>query len=366
MIAIEELFKQSPYNLDSTDKSKFFINYLNQLTEFHKSNSREYANILENFNFKMKSYDKLNDFPYLPVSLFKELELKSISDSEIIKVLTSSGTTSQRVSKIFLDKKTATYQVKALSCILKSFLGNSRAPMIIVDSEDIFKSDKASSARAAGILGVSNFGKNHLFLLDSDMKIKWDALEEFMKSYSKDKILIFGFTFMVWKYLYQQIKENNKVNLENAVLIHSGGWKKLISEKVDNEKFKASLYEKFKIKKVHNFYGMVEQTGSVYMECEEGHLHTSNFSDISILDPISKEPLENGKEGLICTYSVLPHSYPGHILLTEDLGTVISEDRCPCKRKGKIFKVNGRLPQVELRGCSDVIAYEGLKNEETY
>lgn len=53
---------------------------------------------------------------------------------------------------------------------------------------------------------------------------------------------------------------------------------------------------------------------------------------------------------------MLPHSYPGHSLLTEDEGIILGEDDCPCGRKGKYFKLTGRIKQAELRGCSDTYA----------
>ena len=54
--------------------------------------------------------------------------------------------------------------------------------------------------------------------------------------------------------------------------------------------------------------------------------------------------------------SVLPESYPGHALLTEDEGIVLGEDDCPCGRMGKYFKVLGRVKNAEIRGCSDTYA----------
>jgi len=50
---------------------------------------------------------------------------------------------------------------------------------------------------------------------------------------------------------------------------------------------------------------------------------------------------------------LLPISYPGHSILTEDIGTIIGVDNCLCGRMGKYFKINGRLKNAELRGCSD-------------
>ena len=49
----------------------------------------------------------------------------------------------------------------------------------------------------------------------------------------------------------------------------------------------------------------------------------------------------------------MPKSYPGHSLLTEDIGTVFGEDDCLCGKLGKYFHVNGRMAKAEIRGCSD-------------
>lgn len=98
---------------------------------------------------------------------------------------------------------------------------------------------------------------------------------------------------------------------------------------------------------------MVEQTGCIYMECEEGHLHTSIFSDIVTRRSIDFTPCNIGEIGIIEVVSILPKSYPGHVLLTEDEGVILGEDDCPCGRLGKYFKIIGRLKNAEIRGCSD-------------
>jgi hypothetical protein len=89
------------------------------------------------------------------------------------------------------------------------------------------------------------------------------------------------------------------------------------------------------------------------MECENGHLHSPIFADIIIRDPITLEPMPFGQTGVVEVLSALPLSYPGHILLTEDMGLIHGEDDCPCGRQGKYFSISGRLPNVEIRGCSD-------------
>ena len=92
------------------------------------------------------------------------------------------------------------------------------------------------------------------------------------------------------------------------------------------------------------------------MQCERGHLHASNFSDVIIRRPLDFSLADVGERGIIQVVSVLPRSYPGHSLLTEDEGTILGEDDCPCGRKGKYFKIFGRLKNAEIRGCSDTYA----------
>ena len=61
--------------------------------------------------------------PYLPVSLFKWIELKSVPDEDVFKVMTSSGTTGQVPSRIYLDVETARAQTRALSSIVTHYTG---------------------------------------------------------------------------------------------------------------------------------------------------------------------------------------------------------------------------------------------------
>lgn len=65
------------------------------------------------------------------------------------------------------------------------------------------------------------------------------------------------------------------------------------------------------------------------------------------------------EKGIVQVLSILPHSYPGHSLLTEDEGIVLGDDGCLCGRLGKYFKISGRLKNAEIRGCSDTYAERG-------
>jgi hypothetical protein len=189
------------------------------------------------------------------------------------------------------------------------------------------------------------------------MKIDAEAVHAFLERHKGRKILLFGFTFMVWQHFYRELlKSAGRIDLSNGVLIHGGGWKKLASEAVSSDEFKRRLTDVCGLSDIHDYYGMVEQTGCIYMECEQGHLHASVFSDVVTRRHIDFSPCEIGEAGIIQVVSMLPESYPGHSLLTEDEGVILGEDDCLCGRKGKYFKVNGRLKSAEIRGCGDTYA----------
>ena len=100
---------------------------------------------------------------------------------------------------------------------------------------------------------------------------------------------------------------------------------------------------------IHDYYGIVEQTGCIYMECERGHLHASIFSDVIARRPIDFSECDMGETGIIQVVSTIPESYPRHSLLTEDEGVILGVDDCPCGRKGKYFKIKGGL--MGEHGC---------------
>ncbi len=357
---IDSFFEIQPYSLDEVEKEQLLTERLKELTLLHGEKCEEYRGMLEAIGFDADKVNSYKDLPFLPVRLFKEMDLKSVPQEDIIKTMTSSGTTGQAVSKIYLDRETASNQQKTMVKIVSEFTGSSRMPMIIIDCPDVVKNRAMFSARGAGILGFSIFGSKKIYALDDEMKLDVEGVKEFLETYKGQKILLFGFTFMIWQHFYKELvrlkEEGINFDFSNGILIHGGGWKKLISEAVSHDEFHARMKEVCGIYDIHDYYGMVEQTGCIYMECECGHLHASNFSDVIIRRPIDFSEAEVGETGIIQVVSAIPQSYPGHSLLTEDEGLIEGIDDCPCGRKGKYFKIKGRLKNAEIRGCSDTYA----------
>ena len=354
---IAELLNTSPYSLAKAEKHEVLDSFLTELTRHHYNHCAAYTKMVDGIGYNYDKEYSYTELPFLPVRLFKMFDLKSVANEEIVKTMTSSGTSGQAVSRIYLDRDTSANQTKVLTKIVSSFIGKQRVPMIIIDTEAVVKNRNLFSARGAGILGFSMFGSKRMYALNEEMELNTELIQEFLENHKNERIFLFGFTFMIWKHFYKQLLEKNiKLNLSNAVLIHGGGWKKLISESVSSDDFKNKLNEICGLNHVHDYYGMVEQTGSIYMECECGHLHTPIYSDVIIRRASDFSVADIGEKGIIQVVSILPLSYPGHSLLTEDEGILLGEDDCSCGRLGKYFKIVGRLKNAEIRGCSDTYA----------
>lgn len=350
---IDALLATADPTWDQATREQALVPILDELTVAHRAACEPYARILDAFDVGMPT-GRLTEVPWLPVSLFKHQRLVSVPDDEVVKTLTSSGTTGQVPSRIHLDRPTAVRQTRALAAIMTGLLGPRRRPMLIVDSPSVVRDPREYSARGAGILGMLNFGRDHTYVLDADGRPDAAAVHAFLERHAGEPLLVFGFTFLVWEHLLEAFE--GVIDLSQAVLVHSGGWKALEERAVDDAIFKQRLDAGVGLTQVRSFYGMVEQVGSVFLEGADGLLHPPPFADVVIRDPDTWDEQPVGVPGVVQVLSALPTSYPGHSLLTEDLGTVVSIDDPGAGIGGKAFRLHGRVPRVELRGCSDTHA----------
>ncbi|MCB1886725.1 MAG: acyl-protein synthetase [Rhodocyclaceae bacterium] len=358
---LADLLAMDPYGLPAADKAARLGQILEQLTAWHREHCPPYQRMLTVLGEAIARGPGLAAVPFLPVRVFKDMDLSSVDPGQVVKTLTSSGTSGQAVSRIYLDRETAALQSKVLARLMASLLGQQRHPMLVIDTPSVLKDRTAFSARGAGILGFSLFGRDVTYALDDNMQLDLPRIDAFLEKHrDAPRIFLFGFTYMVWRHLVQPLATlGRQLPLERGVLLHGGGWKKLADEAVPPASFRAALAERCGLERVVDYYGMVEQTGSIHLACGQGHLHAPVFSDVVMRDPRDFAPLPPGRRGLIEVLSVLPRSYPGHALLTDDLGTLRGEDDCPCGRLGRYFTVEGRAPRAEARGCSDTYAAPG-------
>ena len=350
------LLQVPQYTRPAAEKAALLLEGLNRLTTHHVAASPIYARVMRAlFPGAPAPVGTLAEVPFLPVGLFKSHRLQSIADADITTVLTSSGTSGQTPSRIVLDAATASRQRAALASIMGTLLGPRRLPMLVLDSPAIVRARGALSARGAGVLGMMTFGGAHAFAFREDLTFDADAVHAFLAGHGQAPFLMFGFTFLAWQALVEQAATGT-FDMQHGILIHSGGWKALQDRAVDDAVFKARLGVHTGLTRIHNFYGMIEQVGGVFLEGDDGLLYPPDFADVLIRDPLTFDVLPHGEAGVIQVVSLLPESYPGHSILTEDRGVIVHEDAPGAMRRGKGFRVLGRVPRAELRGCSDVIA----------
>ena len=203
----KEIYALNTYELSVHEKENIILPYLNKLVCHHYINSEEYHNIIDIVYGGELNADSISEIPFLPVRLFKEFVLKSVSNDRIIKTMTSSGTTGTRPSRIYLDKETAERQQKVMIKILSDYIGGKRLPMLIIDNKKVLRDRNMLAVRGAAILGFSMAGSKREFALNEDMSFNKEHCIEFLDTHRNEKILIFGFTSMIWQYLYKVFEE---------------------------------------------------------------------------------------------------------------------------------------------------------------
>lgn len=361
---MNDLIGRDQYHVSQSDKERLLLPILaQQITEnsaFSPALQKFYATLGKDPSL----YEHITDIPPIPVSMFKKFDLKICPDDQITRVLKSSATTTGIPSKIYINKETSFRQSKALIAILKNFVGGARRPVLVIDTENINKSDADTlSARGAAVRGISNFGSKITYVMDEkdggELYLNAERLQEFVDTYSGQEILVSGFTYIIWTRFVEQLQDAGiSLDFPSMKLVHSGGWKKLAAQSVTKDVFSNKLGSIFNAspENIIDFYGMVEQLGVVFLDCEIGYKHVPDFADVIIRNVYSMQENPPGEAGLIEIADIIPSSYPGQAIITEDVGEVIGIDDCPCGRKGKYFVFRARVERAETRGCGDTFA----------
>ena len=293
-------------------------------------------------------FRSFEEVPFLPARAFKHFHLKSVTDGEVYKVLTSSGT-GGIVSKIYLDRETAAAQTKTLVSTMEQLFGKVRRPFVLATPSG--GSNHSLSAATAAVNGFTMFASKVFRLPLEPTAVDIAKLTEFLREEKLGPVL-FGFTADIWKLISGRTLVGMFSPYDDSVLLHGGGWKKMEALQVDQRTFNKAATEGLGISRVANYYGMVEQTGSLYVECAEGYLHEPSENAFLVRDIQTLKPLTPGNSGYLQVFSTIQRSYPGHSVLTEDIGAEIA-GTCSCGNANRRVQIIGRAPKTEIRGCSD-------------
>jgi hypothetical protein len=359
---IDQILSIPPYSQPPDEREAGLLALLKEELEYACRRHAGYENYIKHWPVDYRSASKVADLPFLPVGILKaNPPLSFVSPDEVKRTLTSSATTSQLPSRVVLDAPTSRRMTKGIVTIVRDFIGPARRPYLVVDTPDFVRGENALGARGAAIQGLHPFASQATYCLNvnekGELTLDQHKLREFAENHHDSEVLVYGFTFILWNHLVKPLlAEGICLNLPKIRLLHSGGWKRLQDQAVEKTVFNEQLARVFGCSPdcIIDFYGMVESVGVIFPDCPEGNKHGPAFGDVIVRNPLTLEPVTAGEHGIVQVCSVLPTSFPGNLLLTEDMAQVIAYDGCSCGRRGISFRFAGRIPKAELRGCGNL------------
>jgi phenylacetate-coenzyme A ligase PaaK-like adenylate-forming protein len=359
---IENLLAESPYGIDSSRRRSTLLELLKHEIAYASERNAGFRNYVQHWPIPVDEANDIAELPYLPVGVFKATPpLALVPPGEVKRTLTSSATTGQVPSRIVLDASTSRRMAKGALTIVRDFIGSARRPYLVIDTPENLAAQGQIGARGAAIQALRSFATEIVCCLRpgdaGSSELELEKLLSCAEKWKDNEVLVYGFTYVIWTQLVQPLQRLGiTLDLPNVRVLHSGGWKRLETQSVTRDVFNRGVASVFRCSphRITDYYGMVENVGVIYPDCEHGNKHVPAFADVIIRDPLTLAPVEPGRKGLIQVCSVLPTSFPGFLLLTEDTAEVISEDCCPCGRRGPSFRFAGRVPKAEARGCGNL------------
>ena len=359
---IDALLSAQPFALAPKEHQARLLRVLQCELSYAAERNPRLRQYLEAWPIDYRAAESIADLPYLPVGAFKaDPPLALVDREKIIRTLASSATTGQTPSRVALDAPTSRRMVKGVVAIASDFIGHRRRPYLVIDTAETLAGHGELGARAAAIRGLRPFATEMVCCLMSDgtgqPRIDERRLSGFAAKWREQEVLAYGFTSVIWQHFVAPLRARGmNLRMPKVRVLHSGGWKRLQDQAVTREAFAAAVAGVFgcEAERVLDFYGMVENVGVIYPDCEYGHKHVPAFAEVIVRDPLTLRPVEEGQQGLVQVCSALPSSFPGFLVLTDDIAEVIRYDGCACGRRGISFRFVKRVPQAEVRGCGNI------------
>jgi hypothetical protein len=359
---LDRLLAGSAFKLEPRHRHAELLALLQSELAYAAERNAHLRHYFEAWPIDYRTATRIADLPYLPVAVFKaNPPLALVSPDKITRTLASSATTAQTPSRVVLDADTSKRMIKGVMTIIRDFIGPMRRPYLVIDTPESLAGNAEIGARAAAIQGLRSFATEIVCCLKKDpagnLNVDEAKLLEFAGKWGSAEVLVYGFTYVIWQHLVIPLRGRGvSLGMPNVRVLHSGGWKRLQDQAVTPSAFAKGVASVFGCaeERILDFYGMVENVGVIYPDCDQGNKHVPAFAEVIVRDPLTLAPVKVGQQGLVQVCSVLPTSFPGFLVLTEDIGEIVHNDGCACGRRGTAFRFVKRVPKAELRGCGNV------------
>lgn len=320
---------------------------------YHLKNNDDYFKYAKRIGVGLediKSFDDLYKIPLIPSTMFKLTKVSTAKEADIVKVCTSSGTKGS-LSRVYRDEST-----------LQRFLGGMQS---IIDNmlelDDVFCINLGPNTGEAGDLWFSYVLSlidmvfpTESFVVDGSFypdKVFSSVIEN--KNYYEN-IVIIGAPIMFVELIDYAKKNGISIeHCENIYCITAGGWKRMQGKAIKQNELYEMLAERFKglpLECFRDILNMVE-LNSIFCECEYRIKHVPLWVKVFVLDPFELKPVKDGETGVIAFLDSSASSYPGFVL-TDDLGRIVLNGKCKCRRCGTGLEIIRRIENKESRGCA--------------
>jgi hypothetical protein len=323
-------YKDSVFSVDDNN----FTEHAISLFTFQAKYNQIYKQYLDNLSINISSVTRVEDIPFLPISLFRYHKIKTGNWTEK-SVFISSGTTSALGSHHYMEDLEY-YDSVSLKIFQQNF-GNpeeyiflallpsyiERSNSSLVHMVDFFIRKSASSASGFYIGNLENLNLKMTQLLEK----------------GSGKVILWGVT-----YALMDFASGAAIDMRNNIIIETGGMKGRREELV-REEVHRFLIKHMGVATIYSEYGMTELLSQAYSS-GNGKFTAPPWMKIlirDINDPFEiNNKLKYGGVNIIDLANV--HSCA--FIETDDLG-LLNEDGT--------FEITGRLDNSDLRGCNLLI-----------
>ena len=313
------------FNISNEDE---FNSIALEVFEFQYKNIPVYKKYVDLVKSQKKSINHYKEIPFLPIDFFKSNHIIA-DNSKIEKTFLSSGTGNTIRSK-HLVKDLKLYE-QTFSAGYKHFYSDPKEWTILALLPSYL--DQGDSSL---IYMVNNFIKKSENSKSNYINYDLDVLKNLILKLKNKNVLLIGVS-----YALLELSELDSFNLENWVIMETGGMKGRRKEMVRQE-LHQQLKKAFNVDAIHSEYGMTELLSQAYSK-KNGSFKTPPWMKFIIRDfedPYSLAKI-NSSGGI--NIIDLANIYSCSFIETQDIGKEIEKDS---------FEILGRYDQSEVRGCN--------------
>jgi len=322
------------FNLDSIFSSKITQNFeeiVFKVFLFQYNNNLIYQSFSNFLNKKPTSIKKIEEIPFLPISLFKTQKILSTNKYE--KYFISSGTTFKHKQSYHYVYSLKIYE-KSFTTAFNLFYDNYLDYVWIALLPNNTERPNSSLVYMINYFIKNSKHKESNFYLNNFQK----AYENILKCFNENKkVILFGVSYA----LIDFAEKYTLPKYDNLIVMETGGMKGKRRE-ILREELHEYLCKRFNTSVIHSEYGMTEILTQSYSK-GNGLFYAPPWMKIlirNLTEPFDVNLYEQyGGINIID----LANIYSCSFIATDDLGI---------KFKDESFKVLGRIDFTDERGCN--------------